>query len=69
MHSKRKAEAAIELYIDVFLLNVIPMAMKVNITAERRTDADAPVTKENIHRPANNRIKRITLERFTKGIF
>ena len=44
------------------------MAMKENITADLRTEADAPVKKENIQRPANNRTKRISFDRLTKGI-
>lgn len=49
-------------------LRELPMAMNVNITAERNTDADAPVRKAKNHKQESTRTSLIILDRFINGI-
>ena len=50
--SSKKADAARELNMEVFLPLLSPATMNVNIIAERNTDGDPPARMLKIHKPA-----------------
>ncbi len=49
-------------------MNVFPVAIKLNITADRNTEAEAPVRKAKNHKQNNIIIKRRNLDLFIKEI-
>ena len=51
-HNSRNADAARLLIALVLFPNNSPATKKLNITADRRTEGDAPANKLNSHKPA-----------------